>query len=299
VRGENRRDTKLLGKHFPEADRIVPLPAQASDRRFYRLHFRRYSRVAMVFPRPAPDRVAQIQTLERIYRAHDLPVPRTLRTIDQRLLIQEDLGDEHLDRFYLRLSSREKERWWDRLIDLLLRLKTIPCRHGTEVLDTSRMQWEMNFCVTHFLPYFFPALSLEQARNSLTGLVEEIRHIDRFAHRDFHSQNILIHRDRLWLVDFQNSLQAPRCYDLASLCFDSYLDTGPQHPRVMKKLKSAGYDLDEDQFHLTALQRNFKALGTFGYQIRVNRNPRYRKYIDKTLADIRRNPRFRQLNLPL
>ena len=48
-----------------------------------------------------------------------------------------------------------------------------------------------------------------------------------------------------------------------------------------------------------ALQRNLKALGTFGYQTATRRNPVYIQYIPRTLRSVReilhRHPRFGRL----
>ena len=48
-----------------------------------------------------------------------------------------------------------------------------------------------------------------------------------------------------------------------------------------------------------ALQRNLKALGTFGYQTTARRNPVYIQYIPRTLRYVRdnleRHPRFARL----
>jgi aminoglycoside/choline kinase family phosphotransferase len=53
------------------------------------------------------------------------------------------------------------------------------------------------------------------------------------------------------------------------------------------------------RFDLMALQRNLKALGTFGYQTMTRRNPVYIQYIPRTLRYARVNldayPRFARL----
>ena len=43
------------------------------------------------------------------------------------------------------------------------------------------------------------------------------------------------------------------------------------------------------RFDLMALQRNLKALGTFGYQTTARRNPVYIQYIPRTLRYVRDN----------
>jgi aminoglycoside/choline kinase family phosphotransferase len=54
-----------------------------------------------------------------------------------------------------------------------------------------------------------------------------------------------------------------------------------------------------ERFHLMALQRNLKALGTFGYQTTARRNPVYIQYIPRTLRYVRDNlerlPQFGRL----
>ncbi|MEQ1832282.1 MAG: hypothetical protein ABL977_04440 [Candidatus Eisenbacteria bacterium] len=53
------------------------------------------------------------------------------------------------------------------------------------------------------------------------------------------------------------------------------------------------------RFDLMALQRNLKALGTFGYQTTTRGNPVYMQYVPRTLTYVRRtlnrDPRFARL----
>jgi aminoglycoside/choline kinase family phosphotransferase len=54
------------------------------------------------------------------------------------------------------------------------------------------------------------------------------------------------------------------------------------------------------RFDTMALQRNLKALGTFGYQTATRGNPVYVQYIPRTLhyaqVNLARNPRFSRLH---
>ncbi len=43
------------------------------------------------------------------------------------------------------------------------------------------------------------------------------------------------------------------------------------------------------RFDVMALQRNLKALGTFGYQTSVRRNPVYIQYIPRTIRHVQQN----------
>jgi hypothetical protein len=96
----------------------------------------------------------------------------------------------------------------------------------------------------------------------------------------------------------------PRCYDLASLLNDSYGAQEGSLVREMKELFSSetGADVPEE-YDVAALQRNLKALGTFGYQISARGNDVYRRYVSHTLglvrANLEANPRWDRLRSAL
>jgi aminoglycoside/choline kinase family phosphotransferase len=55
------------------------------------------------------------------------------------------------------------------------------------------------------------------------------------------------------------------------------------------KGKTAAAAEFRQRFDVMALQRNLKALGTFGYQTTARRNPVYIQYIPRTLRYVRNN----------
>jgi N-acetylmuramate 1-kinase len=100
----------------------------------------------------------------------------------------------------------------------------------------------------------------------------------------------------------------PDTYDLASLLRDSYVDITDRDLDELiayflalsgRESDDGGADEFRRRFDLMALQRNLKALGTFGYQTATRRNPVYIQYIPRTLRYARVNlakyPRFARL----
>jgi aminoglycoside/choline kinase family phosphotransferase len=91
---------------------------------------------------------------------------------------------------------------------------------------------------------------------------------------------------------------------LVSLLRDSYVDLPePLVERLMASFAASTGHADlttfREQFDLMALQRNLKALGTFGYQATARANPVYGQYVPRTLGYVRptleRNPRFARM----
>ena len=103
----------------------------------------------------------------------------------------------------------------------------------------------------------------------------------------------------------------PDTYDLVSLLRDSYVDLDENEVddliafflAVRSGPANQGTISDADEFRrrfdLMAVQRNLKALGTFGFQTISRGNPVYIQYIPRTLTYVRANleryPRFARL----
>jgi aminoglycoside/choline kinase family phosphotransferase len=261
--------------------------SEASRRQFYRVNWGKKGLVAMVYPEPSRAEVGKFCAVQKIYHAHGLRVPRIEQVLADQVVIQEDAGDILLQRAWRDGNARERRRLTGQCLEILARLASIPAGMANARLDAVRQKWEMDFFITHFQPRF-PARSIgkDDLRAALHRMVEAIAPEDTYAHRDFHSRNLLVLNSGIVLVDFQDSLLAPRFYDLVSLAFDSYLDLGPARGKLFPNLAAGGDDPQLRQMRLTALQRNIKALGTFAYQIYERRHPSYARYIPRTIRHI-------------
>ena len=105
----------------------------------------------------------------------------------------------------------------------------------------------------------------------------------------------MLHHGELYIIDFQDARLGPDTYDLVSLLRDSYVDLPEQTVGELLAyfLALSGRTGEErgfrQRFDVMALQRNLKALGTFGYQTTARRNPVYIQYIPRTLRYVRDN----------
>ncbi len=265
---------------------LTTIRSEASRRRFFRIRFGGKSLVAMVYPEPALAEVERFCAVQKIYLDRGLRVPHIEDVLDDQVVIQEDLGDLLLQRAW-RLAGHKGRRFLlGRCRELLAGLAGVPAGLATARLDPARREWEMDFFLSHFFPRFsVRSLGEEALRVDLRRLVGMIAPESTFAHRDFHSRNLLVLKNEIVMVDFQDALVAPRYYDLVSLAFDSYLELGRAREILFSGREWPA--AEHRQLRLTALQRNIKALGTFAYQTHECHHPVYARYIPRTLRHIR------------
>ena len=88
----------------------------------------------------------------------------------------------------------------------------------------------------------------------------------------------------------------PDTYDLVSLLRDSYVDLNPAQVDGLIAYflaHQSGAATDDDEFRrrfdLMAVQRNLKALGTFGYMTTSRNNTVYIQYMPRTMAYVKAN----------
>jgi aminoglycoside/choline kinase family phosphotransferase len=109
----------------------------------------------------------------------------------------------------------------------------------------------------------------------------------------------------LAVIDFQDARMGPMSYDLVSLLRDSYVEHDEEFvvemvETFLRGVKGIAVPHDfESELDLMSLQRNLKALGTFGYQISIRGADVYEPYVSPTLelveSNMMRNHRWNEL----
>jgi len=173
--------------------------------------------------------------------------------------------------------------------------------------DEEKLTWELDFFVKHFIGAYRGKAIDEEHRESIRGefaaIVRELASEPRvLCHRDYHSRNLMLKTGELYIIDFQDARMGPDTYDLVSLLRDSYVDVREEalsdliaYFLALKGRKDGA--AFRERFDLIALQRNLKALGTFGYQTVARGNTVYIQYIPRTLNYVRANlARYRRFD---
>jgi len=292
----------------PQTARVVPLTGDASDRKYFRIIPPDAAPLVLaVHAGPIEFARLPFANVAGLLRLIPLPSPAILGHSDELGVIAlEDLGDVTLQAHLGASSPTEHAALYRQAVALIELLQ----RRGAELesprfipygvaFDVEKLSWELEFFVKHFLEGY-RGVTLPPAVRSALGhewatIVQELAGEPRvLCHRDYHSRNLMLHEDSLYVIDFQDARMGPDTYDLASLLRDSYIDLSHRDVddliAYFLALKGRPDDADfRRRFDLMALQRNLKALGTFGYQTITRRNPVYIQYVPRTLRYARLN----------
>ena len=302
-------DTGLAGK----GAKVVPLTGDASDRRYVRILVRDTpSQVLAVYPQPFEIERLAFANVARLLTAMPVPVPAILgHSNELGILALQDLGDVTLQAHLGAATPAEHAALYRQAVAFVDTIQ----RRGRELasqaylpygiaFDVEKLTWELQFFVRHFVEAYrgavLPPAEREALDATLLAMAEELAAEPRvLCHRDYHSRNLMLHDGQLYIIDFQDARMGPDTYDLVSLLRDSYVDFTERDVddliAYFLALRGGGAAGAAEtaafrrRFDLMAMQRNLKALGTFGFQTTARGNPVYIQYIPRTLAYVRAN----------
>lgn len=311
-------DGSLPGRHNAT---IVRLTGDAGERQYFRvLRDDAAPQVLAVYPGPIAFSTLPFANVARLLARVPVPTPRILAHSDALGIIAlEDLGDVTLQTHVDATSPKTPTDLYRQAVSFINAIQ----RRGRELaspayvpygiaFDQEKLVSELRFFTAHFLEAHRSVALTGRAQAALTdeyvaiagALAAEPRVL---CHRDYHSRNLMLHDGSLHIIDFQDARLGPDTYDLVSLLRDSYVDIDDgQVDALIAHFLAGRAAPDEDaptfrrRFDLMALQRNLKALGTFGFQAVSKGKPGYVAFVPRTLGNVRENlrkyPQFDRLH---
>ena len=289
------------------------LAGDGSDRCYYRIQAAERSFVLMQL---SGDDAIQLQKdgyewvkIGRLLHDHGIFAPQTVATLpDFAALIIEDYGDLMMETKALQ-SLEEGDRssvlkLYRQSFDFLARFLQITEKGQSNWVDRSfdaaRLDWELHFFQEQFLKGVLGwTLNPSEQKAFDQGaklLSEQLASRSKyFVHRDFHSRNVMVKNNKLAVIDFQDARLGPATYDLVSICFDSYIPLQADERRMLV-LEGCDYLVDKvpglskeallEEWGPMLLQRQLKALGSFGYLTTQKNRGNYLKYVPAALETL-------------
>jgi N-acetylmuramate 1-kinase len=273
----------------------VPLAADASFRRYYRLIDGDRRAVLMDAPPPHED-VRPYIAVAGMLRGHGLSAPRIFAEDRERgILLIEDFGDDT----YTRLLARgaDETRLYTLAIDTLVALqRAVAAPPDLPPYDEDTLLREAALLADWYAPTVLGAPLSPAMRAAYDAAWREALPLaalpgPTLVLRDYHVDNLMLLHGKAGLgscglLDFQDALCGPASYDLVSLLEDARRDVPPALRAAMTERYLAAFPaIDPAQFRrsaaILAAQRNAKIIGIFTRLWRRDGKPQYLAHIPR------------------
>jgi aminoglycoside/choline kinase family phosphotransferase len=300
---------KFLEKTLSFKDiKILPLAGDASNRKYYRIVHSEESWVLMKWEPFNPEEYPFLSVLQH-FAKNGVQVPKVVGMSPQEgLVLLEDLGDLTLERRFWENQNQETVMFFYKMaLDEIIKIHGKATQNKSNCtafkiqFDVEKLLWELNYGNDNLILGVLKADLTPKVQNELQKIfinICETLHKEPkvICHRDYHSRNLMIKLDKMFVIDFQDARMGPIQYDLVSLFRDSYVELEDNTVAQLmdyyltqskeflpKNFSRAHFD---EIYEIQSLQRCFKACGSFASFYHQRGDKRYLKYLTPTLKRV-------------
>ncbi|QLE08427.1 phosphotransferase [Pseudoalteromonas shioyasakiensis] len=268
---------QFLNPHFKEDEyQLAAITGDASFRRYFRVNTSEQSYIVMDSDPNKLDNTPYIE-LNKVFSQHGFKLPKILQADEkQGFFLLSDLGNTHLADL---LGDEDRTLHYKHLIKLSAQWAQIPPAQNMKVFDGEFLQFELSifrdWLVDNFIGEQLSVDEQQMWQQACELLVNNaLEQPIVTVHRDFHSRNIMRTGQQWAIIDYQDAVQGPVCYDLVSLLRDCYFKLPEQELDYLlhyaydefceqKLLQDISFTMFKRWFDLTGVQRHLKAAGIF------------------------------------
>jgi N-acetylmuramate 1-kinase len=251
--------------------------ADASFRRYFRVHLADKTLIAMDAPPPQEDCTPFVKIAKLLCDA-GLNAPQVLaQDLQNGFLLLSDLGD---DTYLSALNNDTAAKLYgdatDALIKMQLKSQPDALPPYDAALLTREMQLFPDWYVAKHIKFELNAEQQTALNNTFELLNKNILSQGQvYVHRDYHSRNLMITKENNpGVLDFQDAVYGAITYDLVSLLKDAYIQWDEEQVidfavRYWEKARKAKLPVPQDfsefyrDFEWMGAQRHIKVLGIF------------------------------------
>lgn len=290
--------------------KVIPLTGDASTRRYYRIFTQ--SKRSYVVCLDAPLKVGEkneFVEIQSIFSQKGVRVPTILDFEQEKgYLLEEDLGDRtFLHQLALAPDQKTEYQLYKRALKELINIHSINSEGHKIINERSfnheklgqEIQMTHEFFVAKYLNAAFSETEQQVVEKELAWMLDKITSLPMIVcHRDYHSRNIMIKDNDLVIIDFQDARLGLPQYDLVSLLEDCYYGVSRSTKYELQKeyyeLAIRKNDWGQNSYeefiyyyNLMAIQRIYKAIGSFSYIYSLRKDNRYLKYVGFSFENLR------------
>lgn len=262
---------------------LTPLKADASKRRYFRLHTEDQSYIVADCSED-PDQFNVCKDQYDLFSMYNLPIPFIDHWhSDSHSYRIQDLGNAHLIDHasyfmdaYLLIDQMQNLSTPQHLIRYAKKLDEIPTLFETFFMPNQALASQKEY---------------EKHQSDCWSFLHDVHQSipETWCHGDFHSENIMLHDNKLYFIDYQDSLKGPVTLDYVSLMDDVRVFWVPEKREVVFNhwctYLAKRYNVADEQMHLwleaTSIFRLLRILAVFYRLSQCENKHGYLKYIPR------------------
>ena len=292
---------------------IVELSGDASHRKFYR--DKKNNSIIVYAKKEKRKNLLIYAAINELLNNNKILTPRLIsEKYKKNYIIIEDLGDYT----GLKKFKNYKIDNYIKLFEILKKLKLVRKRTINTFLKTNYTikNYSNNELLREaklFSDWYMPKIIKKKLSLSKKLYIKIIKKLilslklkkKVFVHRDFHISNIMIKKNKIYLIDSQDAVFGNEAYDLASLIDDVRIKIKLKNrEKIYKKFISKQNKINPEKlrndFEILSVLRNLKIIGIFTRLSKRDKKHKYLKLIPYAwkMIDERRkhNTIFEELN---
>ena len=292
---------------------IVELSGDASHRKFYR--DKKNNSIIVYAKKEKRKNLLIYSAINELLNNNKILTPRLIsEKYKKNYIIIEDLGDYT----GLKKFKNYKIDNYIKLFEILKKLKLVRKRTINTFLKTNYTikNYSNNELLREaklFSDWYMPKIIKKKLSLSKKLYIKIIKKLilslklkkKVFVHRDFHISNIMIKKNKIYLIDSQDAVFGNEAYDLASLIDDVRIKIKLKnrekiYEKFISKQKKINPEKLRNDFEILSVLRNLKIIGIFTRLSKRDKKHKYLKLIPYAwkMIDERRkhNTRFEELN---
>lgn len=280
---------------------LTTASADASFRRYFRVHTASRTMIAMDAPPPQED-CRPFVRIAKLLLAAELNVPEILaEEIQLGFLLLSDLGDTtYLSVLNVENAPRLYGDATQALVKMQLASQPDALPPYDEALLTREMQLFPDWYLVKHLNVVLDEAQTKVLQQTFALLNQNILAQAKVTvHRDYHSRNLMVCDHNPGILDFQDAVYGPITYDLVSLLKDAYIVWDEEQvidwvARYWQSAKKAGLPVSADfgefyrDFEWMGAQRHIKVLGIFARLYHRDGKDGYLKDMPLVMAYLRK-----------
>ncbi len=277
---------------------ITPIKDDASFRKFYRKKIKKKSSIIVYSKREKLKNLLIYDSINKLLIKNNILAPKLISENYSKNIIEiQDLGNKTIFDFLKR--KNEKFKMYKKILSILIKIQNIKNKkiknfkkknYNIQSYSKKMILDEANLFLEWYMPKFIKKNNIIQIKKNLRKilifLINKLQLPNTtFVHRDFHISNLMINKNKIYVIDSQDAVYGNIAYDLASLIDDVRLKTtNDLKEKIYKKYfylnkKKINKKKFQNDFEILSILRNLKIIGIFTRLAKRDNKKKYLKLI--------------------